>query len=70
MQFQIVLSLYVLIEKQIMHALVGILLWIKQIKPKYSKIKYAETKNENCYYCYYYYCYCYRCCYYIVLNEI
>ena len=44
--FKILLPLYIFIEEWIIHALVGILLWNKQIKPKKSKIKYKKRKKH------------------------
>ena len=44
--FKILLPLHIFIEEWIIHALVGILLWNKQIKPKKSKIKYKKRKKH------------------------
>ena len=61
--FQTWLSLHFAIEKWIVHALIGLLLWNEERKPKNSKIKYKKTKNKTFFYYHYHYVFHYYCHY-------
>ena len=44
--FDLLILIFLFLEKYIIHALCGTLLWNKQVKTENSNIKYKKTKNK------------------------